>query len=215
MGTTTRPRTHLPPVSSPSSSTPVQKRTLRLEMLMRMVDDYHTKHGRRGAPGNSTPGSPDAASGGNVGNRSNRPEVIERGSLSGSDTALPPIAPLSSPGSTISDNQPTGRIGDRSETKPVVGLKAHICLCCGLEGGKGHGRRCGHTFRRCGFCRAEEVRKVLFGAERGRGPMVHAERRLDTSVRGGVARVDGLCPPWQKTQRRKPYRHRAVMISSL
>ena len=195
MGTTTRPRTPLPPVSSSFSSTSAQKRTLRLEMLMRMVDDYHTKHGRRGAPGNSTPSSPDAAGGGNVENRPNRREVIERGSISGSGTALPPITPLTSPGPAITANQPTGHSGGRSETKAVVELKSHICLCCGVEGGKGHGRRCGHTFRRCGFCRAEEVRNVLFGAERGRRAVLHAGRRLDTPVRGGVARVHSLCPP--------------------
>ncbi|CAM9152572.1 unnamed protein product [Laminaria digitata] len=189
VGTTTRrPRSSLPPVSS---STPAQKRTLRLEMLMRMVDDYHTKHGRRGVTGNATPTDPDVSNGGDIGNRPSRPEVVNEGrNIISSGISLPAIAPTASPGSTTKKgNQPTGRSADQSETKPVAELKAHICLCCGAAGGKGHGKRCGHTFRRCGFCRAEEVRNMLFGAERGRGSVLRAGRRLDTPVRGGVTQV--------------------------
>lgn len=178
---------------------------------MRMVDEYHTKHGRRGVTGNSTPPSPDAASGGKKGKRgdwSSRPELSEGGSVSGgggcSGTALPPIAPLSSSGPTTTDNQPTGRSADKRETRTAVELRAHMCLCCGAAGGKGHGRHCGHTFRRCGFCRAEEVRNVLFGAERGRGPVPNAGRRVDTPVRGGAARMmNRLCPPCYQRQRKQ------------
>lgn len=39
-----------------------------------------------------------------------------------------------------------------------------VCICCGREGGKGHGRLCEHTFRRCGLCRVQEVERALYGA---------------------------------------------------
>lgn len=44
---------------------------------------------------------------------------------------------------------------------PTLVKPFHVCVCCGAEGGLGHGRRCLHTFRRCGFCRVEEVQRVL------------------------------------------------------
>lgn len=163
---------------------------------MRMVDDYHTKHGRRGVTGNSILTNRDVANGGNVGDCSGRPEVGERASIISSGTALPAITPFSSPGSTMDVNQPTGRPAAQSETKAVAELKARMCLCCGAAGGKGHGKHCEHTFRRCGFCRAEEVRNVLFGTERGRGSVLNAGRKLDTLVRDGASRVVRCpCPP--------------------
>ena len=224
-GTATRPRSSLPPVppallSKSSSSTPAQKRTLRLEMLMRMVDDYHAKHGRHGVnTGNATaPTEPGVSNDSNEGDWSSgpketRPETRETGSTisGGGAAALPAITP-SSPGSNNKyTNHLTSRSADENQVNTVVGpLKAqtspaaseretqtktgvaakavaHICLCCGAAGGKGHGRHCGHTFRRCGFCRAQEVSKVLFAAAgHGWGPAVlNAGRRLELPVRAG------------------------------
>lgn len=250
-----RPPRKLPLLLSPRDSTPLeQKRALRLEMLTRMVDDFHAKHGRsrrrggggrrrrekRGvgapAPGDArdpttavaTGCDDDSGVGGHDGERgrecpvdiasdegqdgendvhittanqakaiqsnSNNDDDTNNSSNSGGDTinnndntrtAFPAI--LSStpppPNPTPSSSNPaagwpatpaeengvsttdTGTSVDGESSSATfltrVEPPTRLCVCCGGEGGRGHGRKCEHTFRRCGFCRVEEVRRVL------------------------------------------------------
>lgn len=184
-----RPRTSLPPVSSPDV-TISQKRTLKLGMLARMIDDYHAKHGRRddskrglieggrnsaSSTGRPRPREPPTAV---------RQEDLELGDVGDNtaDLALPAIASKSSGHSA--NGQPTYL--SMHPTSTAVGgggvisahtSTSHVCACCGGEGGKGHGRRCAHRHRRCGLCRVTEVRRVLFGDEHGRRWVQEAGQR--------------------------------------
>lgn len=266
------------PRLSPRDLSPLeQKRALRLEMLTRMKEEFHAKHGRRhrgglenirnkvgirvpGAHTSATVVDPDGQSHGPVregssatagtapktdksrrsnvtstsiternntnddndtrGNRSSRSKTDK------SDTSLPVTAPSTphdprrhsiSNTEGTSTNSPrrstptyysgqehpaaltrdvsgssmdgAGR-GSMAATVSNQGAPVHLCVCCGGEGGKGHGRLCEHMFRRCGFCRVEEVKRVL--GIRGLDGRVRRDRRV--SVSGGVGYVGiGLC----------------------
>ncbi|CAM9633251.1 unnamed protein product, partial [Ectocarpus sp. 13 AM-2016] len=140
------PPRKLPLLLSPRDSTPLeQKRALRLEMLTRMVDDFHAKHGRSRRRG---------------GGGRRRLEKRGAGAPAPADTRDPTKAVA------------TGcEDGERERERPVDVASgerqdgendAHITTAnTGTSGGRGHGRKCEHTFRRCGFCRVEEVRRVL------------------------------------------------------
>lgn len=72
------------------------------------------------------------------------------------------------PASTADSGISVGGDGEGSATSPTQVTPLHMCVCCGAKGGLGHGRRCVHTFRRCGFCRVEEVKRVLGIEDTGR-----------------------------------------------
>lgn len=64
--------------------------------------------------------------------------------------------------STADSGSSVGGDGESGVTFPTQVTPLHLCVCCGAEeGGLGHGRRCAHTSRRCGFCRVQEVKRVL------------------------------------------------------
>ncbi|CAM9114988.1 unnamed protein product [Scytosiphon promiscuus] len=130
------------PSLSPRGLTPLeQKRALRLEMLTRMIEEFHAKHGRRHRGGAK---------------RSRNKVVGLRG------PAAPTSATAADPGGQNHDlvrEGATAAAGTAGGTDEITPL--HICVCCGGEGGRGHGRRCEHVFRRCGFCRVDEVKRVL------------------------------------------------------
>lgn len=214
--------------STPVKSSAAQKRALRLEMLTRMIDEYHVKHGRYGHRKGDTVSASNQAVG--VGS-----DKVEEGSIrlpphsntnnsktsniardkagtkidDGTSAApmavgtLPAIATPAQASRRTDTRNPVGQslttesslyasdcsaTGDsiekgESDTKT---LKTHVCACCGGDGGKGHGRRCRHTFRRCGFCRVDEVRRVLFGAEHGRDQIAALGHRGRAQVRGSL-----------------------------
>lgn len=223
-----RPRPAFSSVSpTPAKSTAAQKRALRLEMLTRMIDEYHLKHGRHGhQKGNAISVSNQAVGVGNdkreersarLPPRSNtnngKASNIARDKVGtkvddGTSTArmavgtLPAIANPAQASHRIDALRPAGRslttessahASERSPAGDSIEKGAsdtetleHVCACCGGDGGKGHGRRCRHTFRRCGFCRVEEVRRVLFGAEHGRDKIAALGHRGGAQVRGSL-----------------------------
>lgn len=80
------------------------------------------------------------------------------------------------PSSITDSGSSVGGDWESSCTSPTQVAPVHTCVCCGAEGGPGHGRRCAHTFRSCGFCRVEEVKRVLGIQDTGR------RRRRGTSA---------------------------------
>lgn len=215
-----------------------KKRTLRLEMLNKMIDEYHAKHGRhhvnalhlvggdaRGTLNHGSTsevkrlmGDPPAGTQDNAIKRRSRrqagdiddsktaalqtdgsagPESDEVRdsdentlgiSLPAIESTVAPIASSAVPSKCIisptvmtttkklrhsRDPMPTiGGLPDASTTKhegisgdgdtpdtPVI----VVCICCGGEGGRGHGRLCEHKFRRCGLCRVQHVKRILYG----------------------------------------------------
>lgn len=220
-------RSVLSPVSSRSAeSSAAKKRALRLKMLTRMIDDYHSKHGRYGnRKGNAisaiTPavgagsdrrerGSarlpPDSnTNNGNVSNNARdkaETEVDDGARTARTEAGTLPAIATSTQASSITDNSARRSLTTESSThsserfmaggsieegaSDTETLETHLCACCGGDGGKGHGRRCRHTFRRCGFCRVDEVRRVLFGAEHGRDRMAAPGHRGGAQVRGDL-----------------------------
>lgn len=235
-----------PPEKSSVDAKFAQKNALRLEMLTRMIDDFHDKHGRPGARKRNQNLFIDSAAGSEANasatgsaainsqissclerteegahaagpstacpTHSNAEDIANRGGYrdcdgddakhrrcgTGNDTsicALPAIAATAphAPETSIptansstntcrerplfpSQSCPT-KNADNIQSEHVRGKDDHAmsaatkpaawvaCACCGGQGGKGHGKHCRHTFRRCGVCRVEEVRRVLFGAE--------------------------------------------------
>ncbi|CAM9958618.1 unnamed protein product [Ectocarpus sp. 8 AP-2014] len=176
-----RPPPKLPLLLSPRDSTPLeQKRALRLEMLTRMVDDFHAKHGRsrrrggggrrrrekRGvgapAPGDArdpptvvaTGCDDESGVGGHDGERV-REGPVDIASDAGPDGGNDAHITAANQAKAIQSN--SNNDDNTNNTVPPT----RLCVCCGGEGGRGHGRKCEHTFRRCGFCRVEEVRRVL------------------------------------------------------
>lgn len=205
--TKTPPRSSLPPLSS-ADEAQSQKRALRLEMLMRMIDEFHVKHGRYG--NNETSFSPTAllASSGekNVAEPNNLqmsedknisidPVDLEVDGIGKTNTAvnLPAIdspAPVSEPNDSLgrqlqppSDQSRHDQDGSKNSNATTT-LVAHVCVCCRGEGGKGHGSRCEHTFRRCGVCRVREVQLILSGVEDERVRFSDAGRKEISTVRG-------------------------------
>ncbi|CBJ31147.1 hypothetical protein Esi_0236_0005 [Ectocarpus siliculosus] len=148
-----RPPPKLPLLLSPRDSTPLeQKRALRLEMLTRMVDDFHAKHGRSRRRG---------------GGGRRRREKRGVGAPAPGDARDPTTVVA-----TGCDDESAvgGHDGERVREGPVHIVSnegqdgendPHITTANQAKGGRGHGRKCEHTFRRCGFCRVEEVRRVL------------------------------------------------------
>lgn len=90
------------------------------------------------------------------------------------------------PESTADSSRSVGGHGESTVTFPTQVTPLHICVCCGAEGGLGHGRRCTHAFRRCGFCRVEEVRRVLGIQDIGR----RTRRGTSTSVSKGCCALN-------------------------
>lgn len=214
--------------STPVKSSVAQKRALRLEMLTRMIDEYHLKHGRHGhRKGNAISAGNQAVGVGNDKRKEGSARLpphsnTNHGKVSsiaqdkmgtkiddGTSTArmavgtLPAIANLAQASHRIDIRNPEGQslmtessahasegspAGDSIEKRvsDTETLEKHVCACCGGDGGKGHGRRCHHTFRRCGFCRVEEVRRVLFGAEHGRDKIAALGHRGGAQVRGNL-----------------------------
>lgn len=137
--------------------------------LNRMIDDFHLKLGRHDeGTGRTTP----VDKGDRV--KAKDMATLEDGALctrmvEGSEnnnvvTLFP----------TIAAPYKAFEKGGRHTGSPV----ALTCVCCGREGGKGHGRRCSHKYRRCGFCRVEEVHRVLSTAHSKRGNHVPAEIKV-------------------------------------
>lgn len=229
-------------LETPADIMEAKKRALRLEMLMKMIDEYHAKHGRHAditypASGNAgaTPCNDEDTAHqcertgeglrgtgvGQVGGQTDGPRQPSRhqtveptgsynpkmqvdnrveSKIDPMNISLPVIGTRESPPFFVS-NKPTVDTAaatsaqkslekkDRPshQTMPIIGalLKnppvhneittlhgdkcmstvipvSVVCICCGGEGGKGHGRLCEHTFRRCGLCRVQEVERVLY-----------------------------------------------------
>lgn len=168
-------------------------------MLTRMIDEYHAKHGRRddrkGNPDTIQKGQGKPSAGKVVAFSDQGGSKMETSVESNKGVTLPAIgaAPGSepTPSAVGSDarplsNQEPPSFEDTPERSISTALPAgYLCKCCGGQGGKGHGRRCKHTFRRCGLCRVEEVRRVLYGTERNRRQGdSEAKRKGHRPVRG-------------------------------
>lgn len=208
------PRASLPTITevkSLDSELLSKKRSLKLEILNRMIDDFHLKHGRRdNRTGRIIPiktvhgeGDRDRAGGTREPQAKDMTrfadgaifdKMVEGGENNNVATLFPAIAGFSSTSPpldhipTTSSPSPRPRIDNKAFEKGgknLVPPGALICICCGCEGGKGHGRRCTHKYRRCGFCRVEEVHRVLSTAHTKRKNRVPAARkvRLDKSIR--------------------------------
>ncbi|CAM9616702.1 unnamed protein product [Ectocarpus sp. 4 AP-2014] len=158
------PPRKLPLLLSPRASTPLeQKRALRLEMLTRMVDDFHAKHGRSRRRG---------------GGGRRRREKRGVGASAPGDARDPTTAVATG---CDDESGVVGHDGERGRERPVDIASdegqdgendAHITTANQANAiqsnnnndddtNNRHGRKCEHTFRRCGFCRVEEVRRVL------------------------------------------------------
>ncbi|CAM9222749.1 unnamed protein product [Hapterophycus canaliculatus] len=147
------------PRMSPRDLTPLeQKRALRLEMLTRMTEEFHAKHGRRHRG--------DVEKGQNKDVRIRIPAAFvcatgastlsARGSTPMFSCQEHPAAPARDVSGNSMDEGEHGSL-----TTTVLNQVTLLCVCCGGEGGRGHGRHCEHIFRRCGFCRVQEVKRVL------------------------------------------------------
>lgn len=219
-----------------------KKRTLRLEVLTKMIDEYHAKHGRHhvntlhlvsgdargtldhGCTGEERRPISDRPAGaednvmkrrtrspadeiahsknavfqtdGSAGPESDEVHDTEENMLGISLPAIEcPIVPIVSSAVPSKSTVPptttttTENVGHSRGTMPTIGglldvsatrhegFSGHgdtpdapvnvMCICCGGEGGRGHGRVCGHKFHRCGLCRVQHVKRILYGVTRG------------------------------------------------
>ena len=87
------------------------------------------------------------------------PPAVPKGGINGTQDVV--ISAEVNPARTAESGSSVGGDEESSAVSLAQAASPRSCVCCGGEGGRGHGRRCEHTFRRCGFCRVEEVRRVL------------------------------------------------------
>lgn len=188
-----RARSSLPQVS-PRRPTLSHKRALRLEMLTKMIDDFHAKHGRSGhGKGKYSPANSAVSSTCSSVEKPSRTAAKEKAVVvdrAETGIQLPAIVDPASVSQgpkdpaccqrplTSSEHTTDTHDGD-GDSITVSAQAVHHCGCCGGKSGRGHGRRCEHRFRRCGLCRVEEVRRVLFGTKYKQG------RGSDARGRGG------------------------------
>lgn len=159
--------------------------------MNRKIDDFHLKHGRhdertgKTIPVNTVPDKGDRVT------REHRDKdmaTLEDGALCKRMVEAVENNNVVTLFPTITAPYEAFEEGERNIGPP----DALTCVCCGSEGGKGHGRRCTHKYRRCGFCRVGEVHRVLSTAHSKRGNPVPAPGALKVREVACDARTHAL-----------------------